>query len=264
MPNNSAIKLMAHLVAGFPSIDESYTVARALADGGADFLEVQFPFSDPSADGKPIQAACSAALSAGTKVADGFSLVKKISRELKVPVFIMTYAGPVYALGVENFVKRSLDAGAEGIIAPDLMPGYDEGLYSCGRDHGFHIVPVISPQVSEERLSLIKAEKPRYLYCALRSGITGDITRLDTGNISFLHRVRSVSPVVMAGFGIQSSAQVAALAPYADAAIVGSALVNEIRRLPQSAPSELYASLKRKVESLRATVSIRSGKASAS
>lgn len=263
MPNDPAIKLMAHLVAGFPSVDESFTVAGALADGGADFLEVQFPFSDPSADGKPIQAACSAALAAGTRIADGFGLVEKISRELKISVFIMTYASPVYALGVENFVKRSLAAGAEGIIAPDLMPGYDEGLYSCGRDHGLHIVPVISPRVSEERLTLIKAEKPRYLYCALRSGITGDNTRLDEGNIGFLQRVRSVSPFIMAGFGIQTSDQVAALAPYADAAIVGSALVNEIQRLLQSAPSDLYPELKRKVEILRGSVSIEAGKSGA-
>ncbi|MGC9313542.1 MAG: tryptophan synthase subunit alpha [Sediminispirochaetaceae bacterium] len=250
MSEHKPIKLMAHLVAGFPSIEDSLTIAEALAAGGADYLEVQFPFSDPSADGKPIQAACSAALEAGMRVADGFNLVEKIRRKVHIPVFIMSYASPVYSMGVERFVKRAVEAGAAGLIVPDLMPGSDEGLYEAGRRHSIAVVPVITPSVSDGRLEVIASEKPNYIYCALRSGITGDATRLDTENIGFLRRLRDISPVVMAGFGIQSREQVAALASHADVAIAGSVFVREIQRLLRECPDELYEGVREKAAEL--------------
>ncbi|MDY7028176.1 MAG: tryptophan synthase subunit alpha [Spirochaetota bacterium] len=250
MSEHKPIKLMAHLVAGFPSIEDSLIIAEALASGGADYLELQFPFSDPSADGKPIQAACSAALEAGIRVADGFTLVEKIRRKVHIPVFIMSYASPVYSMGVERFVKRTVEAGAEGLIVPDLMPGSDEGLYEAGRRHSIAVVPVITPSVSDGRLEAIAAEKPEYIYCALRSGITGDATQLDAENIGFLRRLRDISPVVMAGFGIQSREQVDALASHADVAIAGSVFVREIQRLLRESPKELYVGVRKKAAEL--------------
>lgn len=250
MSEHKPIKLMAHLVAGFPTIEDSLTIAEALAAGGADYLEVQFPFSDPSADGKPIQAACSAALDAGMRVAEGFNLVEKIRRRVHIPVFIMSYASPVYTMGVERFVERAVEAGAAGLIVPDLMPGSDEGLYESGRRHSLNVVPVITPSVSDERLESIAAEKPEYMYCALRSGITGDATQLDEENIGFLRRLRDIGRVVMAGFGIQSREQVTALASHADVAIAGSVFVREIQRLLRESPEELYDGVRKKAAEL--------------
>jgi len=254
MKKNREIKLMAHLVAGFPSFEDSYTIARALRDGGAHYLEVQFPFSDPSADGKPIQAACSTALSGGIRVKDGFRLVEKIRSTSDIPVFIMSYGNLLYTMGVKRFAARAAEAGAEGIIAPDLMPGSDEGLYRIGRESGVAVVPVITPHVSKQRLELILAEQPRYMYCALRSGITGDATRVGPENISFLEKIRQSGSVVMAGFGIQSSRQIDDLAPHADVAIAGSVFVREIREIIQRGPEklsdELYHGIRKKTAGL--------------
>jgi len=262
MPATVKIRLMAHLVAGYPTLDDSFTVAEALAAGGADILEVQFPFSDPSADGKPIQAACSAALESHMKVSDGFALVERIRSRLNIPVFIMTYGNLIYSMGVENFVMRAADAGAKGIIAPDLMPGSDEGLYEIGKEYEISIVPVITPQISPERLRSIGAEKPIYLYCALRNGITGDETILEQSTIDFLERVHPLSPVIMAGFGIHRPEQIEALAPHADVAVAGSVFVREIQSLiagsipasnPVSTPvsrEALYEGVKTKAECL--------------
>lgn len=245
------IKLMAHLVAGFPDLESSYQVARGLVDGGADLIELQFPFSDPSADGKPIQEACGAALEAGFRLADGFKLAERIGRDLGVPVFLMSYGNPVFAMGVKRFVEKTAEAGAEGIIAPDLMPGADEGLYRYGRAGGVRIVPVFTPRISAERLTVVLAEEPSFLYCALRNGITGDGTRLDAENISFLDRLRKTGVVVGAGFGIVSRLQMEELRDHADVGIAGSVFVRDILAHRDKSPEQIYRAVKQRAESLK-------------
>ena len=145
-------RLMAHMVAYFPDREGSLEVARALADGGAAYLEVQFPFSDPSADGPAIQDACSSALKAGFRTADGFQLVREIGKASGVPVFIMAYAGMAFAGGVSRFLDTAKEHGAAGVIIPDLMPGMDEGLYLAAKDRELHAVPVLTPFTHQDRL----------------------------------------------------------------------------------------------------------------
>ena len=250
MPTEIATKLMAHLVAGFPDLETSYQVARGLVDGGADILELQFPFSDPSADGKPIQEACSTALDGGTRVADCFRLAGRLVRDFRVPVFLMSYGNLLFSMGMERFVDRAVEVGVHGIIAPDLMPGADEGLYRIGRERGISIVPVFTPRISEERLSHVLAEHPRYLYCALRSGITGAGSRLNGENISFLDRLNRTGAEVMAGFGIVSAAQVEALEAHADTVIAGSVFVREILEHRGEGTENIYRAVRRKAEVL--------------
>ena len=145
-------RLMAHMVAYFPDREGSLEVARALADGGAAYLEVQFPFSDPSADGPAIQDACSSALKAGFRTADGFQLVREIGKASGVPVFIMAYAGMAFAGGISRFLDTAKEHGAAGVIIPDLMPGMDEGLYLAAKDRELHSVPVLTPFTHQDRL----------------------------------------------------------------------------------------------------------------
>ena len=164
---------MTHMVAGYPDTETSFAVARGLIDGGASIIELQFPFSDPAADGPVIQAACSTALEAGFTLDSGFNLAERISSYSNVPVFIMTYANPVVTLGVDEFIHRAAGAGVKGIIAPDLVAGSDEGLYAAGKKLGMPIVPVVVPTITPERLSEIAALQEPYVYTALRQGITG-------------------------------------------------------------------------------------------
>lgn len=224
----SGSSLMCHLVAGYSSYEVSLNAARAMASAGASILEIQFPFSDPSADGPAIQAACTAALAAGFRVDDGWRLVETIRREFPaIPVFVMSYASIVVTKGVDAFVARAKAAGAAGLIIPDLAPGSDEGLYAAGAKHGVAIVPVLVPSVPAERLEQILAPKPEWVYTAIRAGITGTHTTLTVELTSFLAALNARTKV-MAGFGIDSAQQVRDLSPHVHTIVVGSALVRVV------------------------------------
>lgn len=224
-----SVKLMAHMIAGYPAMDVSDRVAQALAEGGAEYLEVQFPFTDPSADGPMIEQASQKALDGGFRVADGFALMKRLSGALSIPLFIMTYGSLVYARGAGAFCDAAVDAGVRGLVVPDLPPDYDEGLFAEGRARGLAVVPVIAPEVSPERLELIAALKPEYIYTALRLGITGSSTVLDEKTTAYLDRVGACGAKIIAGFGVKSRAQMQALSGHAHAAAVGSYFLETLR-----------------------------------
>lgn len=223
-----AERIMAHLVAGFPDREGSLAIARTLIDGGCDYLEVQFPFSDPTADGPWIQRACDLALRAGFRLEEGFRLAGEIARLSPVPVFLMSYANPLVVRGVEAFVDEARRAGAAGLIVPDLPVDADEGLYAHGRAAGLHVVPVVVPGMREQRLRRIAAADTAYLYAALRPGITGAYTRIGEDNLTFLGALAPLGRRVLAGFGVSGREQVQALAPHVHAVVVGSAFVREI------------------------------------
>lgn len=215
-------KLMAHMIAGYPDFETSFTIARALARGGADYLEVQFPFSDPSSDGPVIERASQVALDNGFRVQQGFDFLRRLHDELGLPLFIMTYGSLVYARGAADFCDRSVAAGVRGLIIPDLPPDYSEGLFDAGRERGLAIVPVIAPEISDARLAAIGALKPEYIYTALRLGITGSRTSLDENTIRYLDKVSKLGAKIVAGFGVRTREQMRALSGHAHAAAVGS------------------------------------------
>ncbi|MFP4407739.1 MAG: tryptophan synthase subunit alpha [Spirochaetaceae bacterium] len=242
-------KLMAHMVAGYPDWERSFEVARALADGGADYIELQFPFSDPSADGPAIQGACSAALEAGFKLKEGFRLLRAIRERIGREVFLMSYASPVFSRGVEQFVGRAAELGVTGVIVPDLPFDHDEGLYAACSSHGVEAVPVVVVTLPEERIERILALDPAYLYASLRRGITGTKTEIGEENIRFLDRFSAAETEVMGGFGISERAQVEALAGHVDTVVVGSAIVRTIAEAA-AAEADPYEPVYRKVAEL--------------
>jgi tryptophan synthase alpha chain len=221
-------RIMAHLVCCYPDGKSSHEIARGLVHGGASYLEVQFPFSDPTADGAFIQKACDQALASGFSVQKGFSLVAHIREITDIPIFIMGYANTVYCYGIRRFVRETLRAGAQGLIIPDLSPGYDEGLFALGREKDVCIVPVICPTISADRFQTILSLSPRYVYTTLRKGITGAYTQVGTHSISYLKRIKTSGPKIFAGFGISTKEQVRALAPFVHAVVVGSAFIEAI------------------------------------
>ena len=236
--------LMTHMVAFYPDRAASARVAKGLAEGGCAYLEVQFPFSDPTADGPDIQAACDGALRAGFSVSEGFRLVSEITSATTVPLFIMSYANLLFTRGMERFLSESKQAGARGLIVPDLPEGYDEGLFALAGRLGLAAVPVVSPSMKEKRLQQVAQLKAEYVYATLRTGTTGPRTLIDAGLVEFLSRIRGAK--VLGGFGISSAEQVRALAPYVHAVVVGSALVREVGR-----NGDPYLAVRRKVEELR-------------
>ena len=247
------VKVMAHMVAFFPDRESSLEVAKGLIDGGCSYLEVQFPFSEPTADGVTIQKACNQALDRGFTVSEGFRLIRRIRQYSDIPVFIMTYGNLVFVRGVERFLEDCREAGASGVIAPDLPPDYDEGLYALGAERGLHIVPVVSINTTRERLEYIARISSGYLYTPLRSGITGKQTDIGGENLEFLSRARSLDVKVLAGFGISEKEQIVHLKPYVHAAVVGTAFVREVMEIDDTSGAGAvspYDVVKRKMESL--------------
>ena len=228
---------MAHLVAAFPDWDTSLRVGEAMIDGGAGLLEVQFPFSDPTADGPWIQRACADALAAGFAVDDGFRLVERLANRPAAPqVFVMVYANLAFRPGIEPFLARCRDAGARGVIVPDLPPDYDEGLYAAGRELGLEVVPVVPVTAHAERLrTVVESSRTRSLYTALRKGVTGGYTHISEDSVRFLKEAKALGVSVLAGFGISERAQVEALAPLVDTVIVGSAFIRALLEAPDGA-----------------------------
>lgn len=243
-----AESLMTHMVAYYPDRERSLEVARAFVDGGASYLEIQFPFSDPSVDGPVIQSACKKALEAGFRVDDGFALIREISRFAGRPIFVMSYASLVFARGIERFIRDAQKAGVSGVIVPDLPLGYDEGLFDFAEAGGMEVAAVVSPTIREERLAAICARRSRYIYASLRTGITGRITSIDEESLSFLERIGKYGKRILAGFGIATREQVRLTAPYVHAVVVGTAL---IRCVEEGKGGDLYSRLKAKVEELR-------------
>jgi tryptophan synthase alpha chain len=246
-------RIMAHLVAGYPDQDSSLAAARGLAEGGASYLELQFPFSDPTADGPLIQQACDAALGGGFRVEAGFELLARIREATGLPVFLMSYAGLVVRRGVPAFLERAREAGAAGLIVPDLPVDCDEGLYARGRALGLAIVPVAAPDTRPRRLALMAATGAQYLYAALRRGITGQATVIGRENLSFLETVGALGWKVLAGFGVARREQVLALAPRAHAVVVGSRFVEAVRAasgLPAGGPEAVRRAARQAVASL--------------
>jgi tryptophan synthase alpha chain len=229
-------RLMCHLVAGYPDRDRAFSVCEALAEGGAAYLEIQFPFSDPASDGPAIQNACSRSLAAGFTVKEGFDLVERCAARFPaVPIFIMTYGSLVVRPGVEEFLGRAKNSGASGLIVPDLPYDCDEGLYAAAEKTGLTAVPVVVPRISPERLAGLLVLKPARLYAALRAGITGSRTELGPENLAFLENLKGRGAKILAGFGISSKKQVDALMPHAEAAVIGSHFVRIIRKHEEEA-----------------------------
>ncbi len=244
-------RLMAHIVAGCPDIAGSASAALALAEEGAAYLEVQFPFSDPSADGPVIQTACVRSLEGGFTVAQGFSLVKELSAAAKAPVFIMSYASPVVARGVDAFCAAAKDAGAYGLIIPDLVPEEDEGLYAAGAARGLSVVPLVAPGMRKERFDRIVSMKTEFIYAALRRGITGSQTEIGAENIEMLERAKSGGAKVMGGFGVRGREQVAALSRHVHAAIVGTAFTEAVLAASAGGPAAIAAAVRERMAALR-------------
>lgn len=244
------IKLMSHLVAGYPTDELSLTAARALVAGGADILEIQLPFSDPSADGPAIQGACTEVLQRHYRTADGLDFIAKLHKEFPdTQIYIMSYGSLIYTPGVANFCKKAAEAGVKGMIIPDLPFDFDEGLTAACKENGMINIPVAAPSMSEERLAKLANAGFPYIYAALRTGITGTDTKIDDATLDFLKKVSAGGSKIYGGFGISNGIQSAALADSVDAVVAGSVFVRIITENKDSS-EKLFEAVKAKAKEI--------------
>jgi tryptophan synthase alpha chain len=217
--------LMPYLMGGFPALETSLEIGRAYANAGAHLIELGVPFSDPLADGPVIHAAGTEALRGGTRLADVLAVAKGIAEQ--VPVIVMCYSNPIFTHGPERFADALVEAGASGLIVPDLPLEESEELLSVCDARGVALVPLAAPTTPDERLARIGARARGFLYTVSLTGTTGERAALERDLAAVLSRAAARTEVPVAvGFGIGEPAQVAAAAAAgADGVIIGSRLV---------------------------------------
>mgnify|MGYP002624353854 CR=1 FL=1 len=246
----SKIKLMSHLVAGYPTDKIAFTAAQALVAGGADILEIQLPFSDPSADGPAIQSACTKVLERRYKTADGLAFIATLRKEFpSTQIYLMSYGSLVYTPGIKEFCKKAAESGVNGMIIPDLPFDFDEGLTATCKENGMINIPVAAPSMSPERLEKMANAGFPYIYAALRTGITGTNTCVDQSTLNFLKSVGSRGSKIYAGFGISSGEQSRLLADKVEAVVAGSVFVRLITEY-QTDENALFEAVKAKAQEI--------------
>jgi|SRR5215469_2300875 len=227
--------IVAYITAGDPSLVATLEFALALADAGADVIELGVPFSDPLADGPTIQRASERALKSGTTLAGVLDLVRQIRKTSEVPLVLFSYFNPILQMGVEKFASRAEAAGADGVLATDLTPEESEDYRRVLGAHHLDRIFLGAPTSTDERLAKIANCSSGFLYLISRTGVTGAKDALPDDLPALLRRARAVTPLPLAvGFGISLPGHVSVLGGLADAAVVGSALVSEIDNATKS------------------------------
>jgi tryptophan synthase alpha chain len=223
--------LVAYITAGDPTLAATEQFVLALAEAGADVIELGVPFSDPVADGPVIQRASERALRNGTTLSGVLSLVKALRAKTDVPLVLFSYYNPVLQMGLEKFAEAAKNAGADGALITDITPEEAGEYRAAMASHGLDTVFLAAPTSTDERLALISKSTSGFLYLISRTGVTGTKDQLADELPALARRVRRFTELPIAiGFGISLPGHVSLLGGLADAAVVGSALVEEIER----------------------------------
>ena len=221
--------LVTYVTAGDPDLGRTEGILRALDRGGADVLEVGVPFSDPLADGPVIQRATERALAAGTTLAGVLAMVGRVRADLRAPVVLFSYANPILRLGAERFADMASEAGVDGVLVLDLPIEEAADFRGLLEQRGIDTILLLSPTTSDDRLRRAGELGSGFLYAISRLGVTGARESLAEGAEEMVRRIRAVSDLPVAlGFGISTPAHVREVGRFADAAVVGSALVQVI------------------------------------
>jgi tryptophan synthase alpha chain len=242
--------LVTYTSAGDPDLPRSAEILKALDRAGADVLEVGVPFSDPLADGPVIQRATERALASGGSLRASLAMIARVRPHVAAPIVVFSYANPMLRLGLEAFARQAADAGVDGVLALDLpieeAGGFRETLAASGIDTIF----LLSPTTTDARIRRAAELGSGFLYGISRLGVTGARAEVASGAEAMVRRIRAHTSMPIAlGFGISSPEHVAEVCAYADAAVVGSALVSKIAEA--SAAPDLIAQVERYVRWLK-------------
>jgi tryptophan synthase alpha chain len=231
LAESGELGLVAYITAGDPSLDATEKIVLAAAEAGADVIELGVPFSDPVADGPTIQRASDRALRSGTTLGGVLELVRRLRARTEVPLVLFSYFNPILQMGLEKFAEAAAAAGADGVLATDLTPEEAVDYRATMRAHGLDTIFLAAPTSTDARLARIAEFSSGFLYLISRTGVTGAREALPEELPALARRVRRFTKLPLAvGFGISLPAHVAVLGGIADAAVVGSALVEEIEK----------------------------------
>jgi tryptophan synthase alpha chain len=223
------------VTAGDPNLETTERLVLAMADAGADLIELGIPFSDPVAEGVVIQRADERALAAGTTTDRIFETVRSIRKKTNVPLAFMTYINPIYVYGPDKFIKSCRDAGIDAVIVPDLPFEEKAELKPFCAQYGIALISLIAP-TSNERIGMIAKEADGFVYCVSSLGVTGVRSEIVTDISDMIALVKAVKDIPCAvGFGISTPEQAKQIARSADGVIVGSAIVKLVEQYGEDA-----------------------------
>ena len=239
------------ITCGDPDLETTEAAVRAAAENGADLSELGIPFSDPTAEGPVIQGANIRALKGGVTTDKIFELVRRLRRDVRVPMVFMTYANVVFSYGSERFIAACRDIGIDGLILPDVPFEEKEEFLPLCRRYGVDLISLIAP-TSENRIARIAREAEGFLYIVSSLGVTGVRSEITTDLEAIVKVVRQNTAIPCAiGFGISTPKQAGEMAAYADGVIVGSAIIRILEQYGREAPEHIGEYVRKMKEALR-------------
>ena len=238
------------ITCGDPDLESTKRNVRAAVAAGADLIELGIPFSDPTAEGPVIQAANLRALSGGVTTDSVFQMVRELRTELTTPLVFMTYANVIFSYGAEKFFDKCNDVGIDGIILPDI-PFEEKGEFLDVADsHKVDLISLIAP-TSDDRIAMIAREAKGFLYIVSSLGVTGTRSEITTDLDSIVKVVKENTSVPCAiGFGISTPQQANEMSQIADGVIVGSAIINLLKKYKTEAPKYIGKYVKEMKEAM--------------
>lgn len=237
------------ITAGDPDLNACKSILRTLADAGADVIELGVPFSDPMADGPTIQASSQRALLNGTRLSDVLEVVKDFRTYSETPIVLFSYLNPLLQYGFGKLVDEAADAGADGILITDAIDDEAAEIRAVLQRRELDLISLITPTTSDARMEKICSTATGFLYAVSRAGVTGVQSNVSSDAERLVGRAREHTALPIAvGFGISTPEQVREVWEYADAAVVGSAIVAEISR--PGSPQETAERVRRFISGL--------------
>ena len=223
--------LVPFLTAGDPDLETTEALVLAMAEAGADVIELGVPFSDPTAEGPTIQRSSGRALARGTSLRSILRLVDRLRARIEQPLVLMGYANPIHAMGGEAFARAASEVGVDGIIIPDLPPEDGSPWLDPCRAAGIDPILLAAPTTPPARLAMLVRETRGFLYAVSLQGVTGARTTIAQGIEEQVRLAKSLSGIpVCVGFGISTPAQAKRIGEYADGVVIGSAIVDRIEQ----------------------------------
>ena len=238
------ILVMAHVVCGYPSFEENMQELEIMAEAGVDLVELQFPFSEPSADGPLFVHANEESLKAGTTVDQCFDFMRQVSARFSFKVLMMGYYNTAFKMGEANFARRVKEAGGVGYILPDLPIEESANLHRLSAEAGIEPIILMTPTSSDKRLAQLGSVSRGMVYVVARKGVTGSKTNMGDDVLALIERCRQHTDVPMGvGFGISSKSDLDFLRGSADIAIVGTAALKTWQQSGASGLRKFFAEL---------------------
>lgn len=222
--------LIPFITAGDPDLETTAKALEVLDRSGADLIELGVPYSDPLADGPVIQAAATRALQKGVRLDDVLAMLRQVSPTLKAPIILFTYYNPILNRGIETFLKQAYDAGARGLVVPDLPLEEMEAMLKPASEIGIDVTLLVAPTTPKERFEAIAHQSQGFIYLVSVTGVTGMRTKVETRVQDLLMELQSITDKpIGVGFGISEPSQAKQVMEWgADAVIVGSAFVKRL------------------------------------